>query len=295
MVVKGDRNYDEGAYELSIKDNAVAASNQIACDDDGGAIATSSKITRTLAAGTYYVVVSAGSAAASGNYTLRFRDASWYGGYGEIACDNDSGPGSTSLIERQLTAGNYHVIVKGRSSLQSGLYQLRVTDVNPPPEAIPAITCDDDSAGSSQARIVRSGTSSLPAGDYWVVLKGDNDTSSGTYTVNIKDMNANASGAIIACDDDSGDQGSSVIERDLDRRPLPGDPEGRRCERRGRVQALDARRDPPAVQPAQLRQRQRRGRDVRTSSRTSPPARTTSCSRATRRPTRARTTSRSAT
>lgn len=215
VVVKGDRSYDEGAYELSIKDNSVASSNQLTCDDDGGAIATSSKITRTLSAGTYYVVVSGGSAAASGNYTLRFRDATWWNSYGQIECDDDDGAGNSSLIERQLTAGKYYVIVKGYSYWQSGAYQLRVTDVNPPPEAIPAITCDDDSGGSSQARIVRSGANRLPAGDYWVVLKGDEDYSSGSYTVNIKDINASASGAIIECDDDSGDAGSSVIERNL--------------------------------------------------------------------------------
>jgi hypothetical protein len=210
VVVKGDRDSDEGDYALSIKDNAIG--NQITCDDDGGS-GTNSQIIRTLSAGTYHVVVSGGSSGSSGAYSIRVRDKTWWDGHGELECDDNDGPGSTSLIERQLDAGDYWFIVKGTWSGAKGTYQLRVTDVNPPPETIPAITCDDDSGGGNVARIVRN---ALPAGDYWVVLKGDADNDSGLYTLNIKDLAASASGASLQCDDDSGDAGSSVIERNLD-------------------------------------------------------------------------------
>jgi hypothetical protein len=211
VVVKGDRANDEGPYALTIKDTSVG--NRIACDDNGGSVGTSSKITTTLGAGTYHVVVSAGASAASGAYTLRIRDNSWWNDFGEIECDDDDGPGTTSLIERQLAAGDYWFIVKGRNYAAQGNYQLRVTDVNPPPETIPAITCDDDSGGGGAARIAAN---DLPAGDYWVVIKGDGDNDAGNYTLNIRDLDATASGSIIQCDDDGGESGASVIERNLD-------------------------------------------------------------------------------
>src|SRR4029079_3649919 len=120
-----------GPYEISFKDTATG--NQITCDDDGGSVGTSSKITRSLSQGSYYLVVSSKSATSSGSYSVRFRDSTYWSSFGEIECDDDDGPGTTSLIERQLDAGDYWFFVKGQSSSNKGAYALRATDVNPPP------------------------------------------------------------------------------------------------------------------------------------------------------------------
>ena len=42
------------------------------------------------------------------------------------ACDDDSGPGGTSSIERELPAGRYHVVVDGFGGHSAGPYVLRV-------------------------------------------------------------------------------------------------------------------------------------------------------------------------
>jgi hypothetical protein len=211
VIVKGDKKGDDGNYALSLRDNTVL-SNKIACDDNSGGSNTS-LITASLAAGTYDVVVSGASAAANGAYSLRLRDVTWFNSFGELQCHDDiSGSDRDSRIERDLTAGDYHFIVKGWQSSSKGNYSLRVKDVTSPPVGGTSVACDDNGGGGSNARLVQT---ALAAGDYWVGLKGRNSSSAGLYTVNIKDSSATASGTALTCDDNTGDSPQSVIERDL--------------------------------------------------------------------------------
>jgi hypothetical protein len=211
VVVKGDRSSDYGNYVLSVRDDAVMSS-KVTCDDDSGGSKTS-RITANLPAGTYNVVVSGYLSSSNGPYTIRFRDSTWWNSFGELYCHDDVSYGyRTSFIERDLDAGDYWFLIKGHSYNNKGSYALRVTDVSNTPVGPSVLSCDDNGGGGALSKIV---STALPAGDYWVVLKGKNSTSAGSYKLNIKDASATASGAIVQCDDNGGDTPGSLIERDM--------------------------------------------------------------------------------
>ncbi len=214
IMLKGTSPNSAGSYTLVVKDNAASttSSNQITCDDDSGGSYTS-EITTTLSPGTYNLVVTGYSSSNSGSYNVRLRDLSWWNSLGEIACNDDiSGSDSSSRIEQDLTAGDYWFIVESGSWSSSGSYALRVLDVNHPPSGASVLACDDNSGGGTQSKITQT---ALPAGDYYVMLKGHSASDSGSYKLNIKDLSVASSGAIVQCDDNGGDNPSSLIERDL--------------------------------------------------------------------------------
>jgi hypothetical protein len=212
IVVKGTSVCGHGTYQLDIKDSTAVVSNQVICDDDTGGNHTS-KIVATLAPGTYNLVVTGRAVSDSGAYSVRFRDLTWWTNLGEEACSDDiSTSNHSSRVEKDLVGGNYWFIIKGGGWGSAGAYALRVLDVGHPPVGPSALACDDNSGGGTQSKITRL---AQPPGDYYVTLKGHAATDSGTYKLNIKDLSATASGAIIQCDDNSGDNPRSLIERDL--------------------------------------------------------------------------------
>lgn len=211
VIVRGDKaNSDYGAYALNLRDNGIM-SNKIACDDNGGASANSSRITASLGIGTYDVVLSGKTSTAQGAYKLRFRDKTWYDA-NELACTRSGTAASTTLDSPLLDPGDYRLFVTGYRSTDKGAYTLRLRDTDNPPTTPGALSCDDNGGGGANAKLV---TDVLPAGDYWVALKGRSAASSGTYKLNIRDTSAAGSGFALQCDDDGGDAPQSSIERDL--------------------------------------------------------------------------------
>lgn len=211
VVISGDDSGDDGTYYLRISDSTTS-SDVIACNDDpttgGGTKARLDSVALT-ANTTYYAVVKGFSG--SGNYKLRIRDNSLptTSTPNRMDCNDDIGSTVQSELTAALNAGTYYVVVKGGAVGAKGPYSLQIEDTLNPPVAT-VLQCDDNSGGSGTSKIQRS----LAAGDYWLALKGKTAGAAGAYTLRIADDSA-AVGTILECDDDSGVDGSSVIERDL--------------------------------------------------------------------------------
>lgn len=151
-----------------------------ACDQDSGGNNTS-RLTTTLDEGSYFVIVKGDSSGSRGYYELSIRDNALGGsgsGGSAITCNNDGGIDSTSVIETDLDAGSYYVVVKGNASDDEGAYRLTLRDVTNLPDN--RLACSNDYSGST-SRIEES----LGAGSYYVVVKGDNSSSHGNYSISI--------------------------------------------------------------------------------------------------------------
>jgi hypothetical protein len=206
VFIKGKISPTSGNYQITFRDSAVSTTtNLLQCDDNGGG-GTASKVTATLAVGTYYVIVKGKAAADKGSYRLTVKANDLINAANRIACDNDSSTGTTSRIDQALGAGDYYVVVSGTSSSAKGNFVLKVTDLTDPPGFV---TCNDDYGGALTSYLSHS----LDAGTYYVVVKGYS-SASGSYTLNIKDTNATPT-STYQCDYNSGPSGTSLIERDL--------------------------------------------------------------------------------
>ncbi len=176
VVVKGNDTGDEGPYELSVDDlisnQAAAGSTPIAC------AAAGSSIDATYPAGDYYAVVT-GAASTNGPYELQVKDVDPFLDYNRLACDKDSGPNGTSVIEADLQPGTHYVVVKGDGPGQSGTYQLNVRDVTANPDN--RIACADPGASDRIEADVKAGV------DYTVLLKGDARGEQGSYNLKLYD------------------------------------------------------------------------------------------------------------
>jgi len=212
-VITGEDAGDDGNFYFNIRGSSVGGDNILACDNNSGTSPDSS-ISYAFSAGSYYAVVKGYDSGDSGNYQLNLIDPSIVPGSGNshiLDCDDDTG-GSQSEIDSvvDLPAGEYWVVVKGADQFEDGDFQLTITDEgNLPPGAV--LDCDDDS-GSGTTSVITA--DDLPAGDYWVVLKGNEDADDGAYAVTIRDTSA-AEASVIECDNDDGEGDTSVIERNL--------------------------------------------------------------------------------
>jgi hypothetical protein len=141
----------------------------LACDDDSGG-SGASVIERNLPAGNYYAFVKGDEASSSGTYTLNVSDVTNTSS-DQLACDDDSAGMGASMIERDLTTGDYWVVLKGGAAADAGDYSVSVRDMG--------------SATRTQLACVTAdtATTNLPAGSYDVVLKGETATASGRYTL----------------------------------------------------------------------------------------------------------------
>ena len=176
VVVKGDSVADAANYTMTVEDvissQAAAGSTPIACAAEGSAI------NATYPAGDYYAVVS-GAANKNGAYELKVEDADPFADYNRIACDADSGPNGTSVIEADLQPGTHYVVVKGDGPGQSGTYQLNVRDTDARKDNRVACADTDD-----QERL----TYNVKAGqDYTVLLKGDEKLAQGAFDLKLYD------------------------------------------------------------------------------------------------------------
>jgi hypothetical protein len=180
VVVKGYRDSRKGSYVLTVQDiNTPPVVAEVACDDDTSG--STSSITQSLSAGTYYVVVK-GSGTASGPYMLTVRDTA-VSLVNNLACDNVSGPGGKAFIEQTLAAGTYRVIVKGKAASDKGPYRLILRDVTSLPTK--RLACDHNSGSGGKAYL----ESTLGAGTYTVVLSGDSSSAAGAYNLSLRDAN----------------------------------------------------------------------------------------------------------
>ena len=208
VIIKGRGSPGSGAYTISFRDNVVAP-NLVACDNDGGG-STTSKITTSLAAGTYYIVVKGRLSSSSGSYVLNVKQLDLVNAANRMTCNDDNGSVTSSLIETDLSAGDYYVVVKGKASSNKGAYTLQIQDITTPPASAEVACNNDISVTNNASRLSQA----LTAGTYYVVVKGSG-TASGAYTLNIKDV-AYAATTTLACDYNSGPSGTALIETDLD-------------------------------------------------------------------------------
>jgi hypothetical protein len=178
VVLKGAFGSSPSTYRLILQDSDATAVSYLSCNDDISGSEDSSRITTTLDIGTYEVVVK-GYQSRSGNYTLNIRDTA-HTGANQVTCDDSSGTNSSSIIERDLAAGNYSVVVKGNAATDKGTYKLTMRDVTNRP--VNQQSCNDDSSGTASAI-----TANLAAGDYYAVVKSKGSSVSGNYQLSIKD------------------------------------------------------------------------------------------------------------
>lgn len=209
VVLKGDGPSDKGPYKLSIRD--LDAANVIVCDDDLGGNGTS-KIIAQLTPGDYHVLLKGKTPPADGPFKIRLTDRDWFAVKRRLACDDNSGGVSDSLIERDLAPGTYYAIVKGDFATERGPYKLRARDVSSAVASSHLVACNDDGLSPPVSRI----EADLTAGTYHVVLKGKG-TTSGAYNLTLRDLGAAALGERIDCNDDEvpGVTQTSLLERDL--------------------------------------------------------------------------------
>ena len=205
VIVKGTSSSARGSYSLRISDR-TSPPGFISCNDD--AVGAVSRITESLPAGTYYVVLR-GYGSAAGPYTLTMRDAgSTY--TTNYACDYNSGASGTSLIERDLAAGSYRVIVKGKGESDKGAYKINIRDVT----AVPTnrLACDATSGGGNSSYLERD----LTAGTYTVVLQSSTSGgSSGAYQLSVRDATKVAGLSAPFCNNDVSGERYSRLSQSL--------------------------------------------------------------------------------
>ncbi|MDD9942454.1 MAG: hypothetical protein OXU20_15555 [Myxococcales bacterium] len=212
VVLKGSDTGDQGSYKLTVTDlDTPQLGSRIDYDPDAGTSTTSTLLAENLAPGDYYVILGGQTVSDLGDYEIEIRDVDAAVGT-VVACDDDSGAGSTSLIEQDLAAGTYYVVVKGDGPTDEGNYKLSVRDVTN--AGFNQLACDADSGPAGTSYLQRN----LDIGTYYVVVKGDGPTDEGAYQLSIQDTDNNPIGAM-ACDDDGGSYQTSVITRTLN----PGD------------------------------------------------------------------------
>jgi hypothetical protein len=192
IVVKGASSSAMGAYTLHVYD-ATDTSGFVTCNDDDTAVITS-RITRALAAGTYYVVVKGHSSSGGGAYTLSVRDSD-FATTTAYACDYDSGPSGTSFIEQNLAAGTYRVFVKGKAVTDAGSYKLILRDVTGVPTN--HLTCNGSGTGAAYLE------QDLAAGTYTVVMQSNTSGSSGAYQLSVRDATQVSIASAPYCNNDA--------------------------------------------------------------------------------------------
>ena len=135
-------------------------------------------------AGDYYAVVTGAGGTMTGSddngsYELQVRDVDAFLDYNREACDKNSGPNDTSVIEADVAPGTHYIVVKGDGPSQTGTYQLNVRDTSARPDN--RIACAADADSQRIEADVKANT------DYTVLLKGDAKGEQGTYNISLYD------------------------------------------------------------------------------------------------------------
>ena len=211
VIVKGKNTTSKGAYSLRIADltNPPTGPTSIVCDDNGvGGTSTQSKIVQTsLAAGDYWVALK-GKSTTGNTYKVNLADLSAAASGARLQCDDDGGDAPRSMIERDLQAGSYQVIVKGKSASDAGPYKLFMRDVTNQP--ITRLNCSNDGGAGTASYFENA----LPAGTYYAVVKGNNPADSGAYSFSVRDVTSRPLTGT-ACDDNGSTYNTSKITATL--------------------------------------------------------------------------------
>lgn len=206
VVVSGKNASAEGAYQLTLQDvDQPSVSGEVACSASG------SLSLSDVPAGRYWAVLKGDGSSASGAFTLRVADDAAALSGSRLACDEDSADGRAALIERDLPAGDYHVVVKGQTVADAGAYRVAVRDISN--QFVAPLACDADGGTGDTSFLqadVRAGQT------YYVVVKGDAATDAGNHSLTITDTAAGTTPNMLACDNDSGAGTASALTRTLD-------------------------------------------------------------------------------
>lgn len=169
-----------------------------------------SRITRTLTAGTYYLVVKGTGTTGKHSYALNIRKApttsSGVRYVAQTCADSSSG---RAVIEDTFAAGDYAVIVKGTGT-NEGKYNLTMRDLSVAPKPV---ACFNSASTASLT------TSALPKNDiygqpidYYVVTRAN--SAEGAYSLVIEDATSAAT-YTNRCDDDGGNGDDGDITANL--------------------------------------------------------------------------------
>jgi len=155
----------------------ITAAGKLDCNDDGGATAGSSKITRLLTPGVYYVVVrpKLGAANPIAPFELSVRDDN---AYGSVACAATAGA-VKAQIKTTLGPGTYYTVLKGKAGSAQGPYQIRFRDETPYENAASQVQCDTD---KELNYVVTAGK------PYYAIVKGAANDQSGAYRLTVDNM-----------------------------------------------------------------------------------------------------------
>jgi hypothetical protein len=96
-----------------------------------------------------------------------------------VACDADSGPNTTSVIDADLERGMHYVVLKGDGAGQAGSYHLNIRDVDA--RADNRLACANAAADETLSYDVVAGQ------DYTVLLKGDARSQQGPFNIKLYD------------------------------------------------------------------------------------------------------------
>jgi hypothetical protein len=203
----------EGQFGLIIED-ARFASSFLGCDA-GSAMGNTnfSRITQTLTAGTYYLVVKGTGAASANTYALNVRLAPTTGiNYSVDTCSSSSN--NRAVIEKLLPVGSYSVILKGQkvgTANRQPTYDLTIRDLSSAPNPV---ACHNT---FSEASVIATGLKKLDASnnpiDYYVVTRPN--TAAGSYQLLVEELSTSTPGAGAVCADTGspyGDDGQLSVD-----------------------------------------------------------------------------------
>jgi hypothetical protein len=211
FIVKGLSSTSKGTYAVHAVDmnNRPSGPPAIACDDNGGGGTVSKIVRAALPAGDYWVGLKGKAASNYGSYKVNIRDTTASASGAIVQCDDNSGDSPTSLIERDMQAGTYQVVLKGKTAASKGAYKLSLRDVTKKP--ISRLACVNDGGAGTTSYL----ESTLAAGTYYAILKGNNPTDKGAYSFSVRDV-TNRPLASTTCDDNGSSFTTSKITRTLD-------------------------------------------------------------------------------
>lgn len=170
LVLKGDGvDAASSDYVINIRDlDQGAGGSFVACDFETAA--RGAELSPTLPEGSYTAVVRGATPGDAGGYGIRLRDLNQVSH--SLACDDDSGIGTTSRLTVTLPATDsngdtitYYAGLRGWSSGDAGDYTLRIEH-----DLGGNVLCDDDGAGGTYgwSRL----NTRLSPGDYYLAVKG---------------------------------------------------------------------------------------------------------------------------
>ena len=185
---------------MSIRDETNTGSIACASNSQGN-----KKITQTLSAGDYNVVMGTTSAA-GGAYSLKFRDTALSAAQSgnRVACVS----GGSLTVNNLIGGHEYYTVVKGDGASDAGGYTMTMEDTVSLAAA----------SGSTSVACAPEGTTidgTYPAGTYYALVTGKTNGDNGPYTLKLRDVDALLDNNRLACDDNSGPNLTSAIERDL--------------------------------------------------------------------------------